>query len=75
MLRSLSAKQVLEWMEFYRREPFGRDADDVGLAMVAMYVAAQSGGKGRLRLKDFMPHANNEASSINEMEAQLRKHG
>lgn len=48
----LSLEQVLDWMEFYGREPWGFEADDYRAAMQAFTVARSAGSK-TARIEDF----------------------
>lgn len=72
LLRKIPARLLFEWMEFYGIEPFGREADDVGLAMVAMQVAAGHGTKKTLRLSEFMPPWTRDGVDEDELKRRLK---
>jgi hypothetical protein len=52
----LSSDQLNEWMAYDRIEPFGGDRADIHAALIqhSQYLM-QAGGKGKLKVSDFMP--------------------
>jgi len=69
MLEKVSSKLVLEWMAFYKIEPFGSEADFMGHAIVASTVANASRGKNTKAYKPeaFMPKFDKKKQSVAEM--------
>ena len=59
MLAEMSAKQLREWMEFYRIDPWSEERADIRAAIVAHTVAVSSGAsrkdKRPMKIEDFMP--------------------
>jgi hypothetical protein len=39
LLRSISSRQLSEWMAFYKLEPFGPKREEIHAAMIAMVIA------------------------------------
>lgn len=75
MLRKITARLLHEWMEFYSLEPFGREADDAGTAIVAMLVAALRARDGkRLNAQDFMPFTDDRGDADSLIRKALQEH-
>jgi hypothetical protein len=56
LLSRISAPELIEWMQYYRLEPFGSEANFMGHAITASTIANANRGKGKtFTLKDFMP--------------------
>jgi hypothetical protein len=53
----MSSAEFSEWIEFYKIEPFGRDADFQGHAQTAAMIHNRSLGKNEkaLKVEDLMP--------------------
>lgn len=69
LLRRISSREISEWMEFYKVEPFGMDAEYLGHAITATTVANVNRGKGQKAYKpqDFMPKFGTEEQTPEEM--------
>lgn len=71
LLARIESRELSEWMEFYRVEPFGQEADWLGSAIVASTVANVNRGKGKkaFEVDDFMPKFNGckKDQSVDEM--------
>lgn len=57
LLDNISSRELTEWMAFAHLEPFGREAEYIGYALVAATVANVNRGKGQkaYEISDFMP--------------------
>ena len=53
LIRSLTSKELVEWMAYDRIEPFGEYRADLRSAIVATVVNNSQGGKAKV--KDFIP--------------------
>jgi hypothetical protein len=53
----MSSLEFSEWIEFYKHEPFGRDANFQGFALIAAMIYNVNRGKNdkALKVEDFMP--------------------
>ena len=57
------------WIEFYKLEPFGRDADFQGHAQTAAMIYNTHRGEGTdpLETKDFMPKKPEPPQTVHQM--------
>lgn len=53
----MSSREFTEWMAFYQVEPFGRQAEDLGVGIISATIAnANKGKRGKTyTAQDFMP--------------------
>jgi hypothetical protein len=58
LLRSIDSRELTEWFEYYRLEPFGEGRADLRAGIVASTTANVWRGKGSRPFlpKDFMPN-------------------
>lgn len=56
-LARISSRELTEWREFYRLEPFGEERADYRAALIAAVIANANRRKGQkpFAVKDFMP--------------------
>jgi len=54
MLAGLTSRQLSEWMDYFRLEPFGEHWADVRHGILCQTVAGALGG-GEARAEDFIP--------------------
>lgn len=56
-------RQILEWQEYFRLEPFGEPRADLRVAHAAAQLSAMWAGKGaKIKVSDFMPDFARPAS-------------
>jgi hypothetical protein len=58
MLASITSRQLREWMEFYRLEPFGEERADLRAGIIASTIANVNRSSRTAKAfspKDFMP--------------------
>lgn len=57
LLRSMSSKQLQEWMAFYELHPFGQDYSDFLVAQLTKVMHNRWRGKNEpaLQARDFLP--------------------
>lgn len=69
LLERISSEELSEWMEFYRLEPFGTEAEMLGHAITSSVVANANRGRGDREYKpaDFMPKFERQEQSVDEM--------
>lgn len=69
LLERVSSRELTEWMEFARMEPFGSEASYIGHAITAQTVANvnRQRGKKAFKVEDFMPKFERHEQSVDEM--------
>lgn len=65
----MSSAEFSEWLEFYKLEPFGRDAAFEGHALVTATIVNRSLGKNEkpAQVDDFMPKLPDPPQSTSQM--------
>ena len=65
----MSSLEFSEWIEFYKLEPFGRDADFQGHAQTAAMIYNVNRGKDDkpLKVADLMPQEPKAPQTANQM--------
>lgn len=68
----ISSEEFTEWVEYYKVEPWGYEADNWRAAMIASTIAASQGAS--VPLEDFLPQRTSSADtdpapSVRVMEA------
>lgn len=65
----MSSAEFSEWIEFYKLEPFGRDADFLGHAQTAAMIQWRSLGKDEkpVKVEDLMPSEPKPPQSVDQM--------
>lgn len=60
LLKSISARELTEWMAYYEVEPFGEARDDLRMGIICSTIANVNRGKGGRVFKpeDFIPKFN-----------------
>jgi hypothetical protein len=73
LLERISSEELSEWIEFFRLEPFGQEADWLGPAIVASTVANVNRGKGKkaFEVADFMPRFEPKKEQTTEEMIQM----
>ena len=68
LLRRISSRELSEWVEFYKLEPFGAEAGFIGHAITASTVANVNRPKGQRAYKadEFMPQFEKEPQSVEQ---------
>lgn len=70
MLEEGPASLLLEWSDYYQRNPFGEERDDIRAATICLATTQAMGGKkkggGQFKLQDFMPDFS-KAQPSNEL--------
>lgn len=69
LLERISSRELTEWMQFAKVEPFGSEASYIGHAITAQTVANVNRKKGSkpFKLRDFMPQFEREEQSVGQM--------
>ena len=65
----MSSLEFSEWIEFYKLEPFGRDADFQGHAQTVAMIYNRTRGKDDkpLKVEDFMPREPDPPQTNDQM--------
>ena len=69
---SMSWSEYMEWQEYYNKEPFHQDRQEIQMAVLTKMVSSQYGGKSKVA--DFIITGKTDTSepslSIEEMSAE-----
>ena len=74
LLKSLSSKELTEWMIYYELEPFGEDREDFRMGVVASTIANVNRSKNSKVYKpqDFIPKFGDTQPNKQTWQEQLR---
>lgn len=72
LMRAMPYPLFLQWVEFYKRDPFGRERGDLNAATIAAMIANAHSSRGkRYEPRDFMPEFYKKRQSVDDMVAQV----
>lgn len=78
MLREIPSHLLIEWMAFYNLEPFGREAEFQGHALVSSIIAESNRDPKKkadaFTTSDFMPKEEDDSEEVQSVFKRLKDH-